>query len=163
MMDPDEMSDKRPEPVPDTRRRQLLAAATGAVGGAGIAAASLPFVASMTPNERARAGGAPIDVEFVRLESGEQLTAEWRGKPVWILRRTEATLKALENPNHRARLADPDSRVKTQQPTYAVNAFRSVRPEYRVVVPVCTHLGCVPTFRRQPISWFRHTAIFAKP
>lgn len=131
----------------DRRRRKLLAAATGIVGGAGIAAASIPFVVSMTPSERARAGGAPVNADFSRLESGQQLTVEWRGKPVWILRRTEAMLKALESPNHRARLADPDSRVRSQQPAYAVNSFRSVRPEYLMVVPVCTHLGCVPTFR----------------
>lgn len=131
----------------DTGRRKLLAAATGIVGGAGIAAASVPFVVSMTPSERARAGGAPTDVEFSRLAPGEQLTAEWRGKPAWILRRTGAMLRALEHPSHRARLADPDSRVRSQQPDYAANAFRSTKPEYLVVVPVCTHLGCVPTFR----------------
>lgn len=136
-----------PDSSPDAGRRKLLAAATGIVGGAGIAAASIPFVVSMTPSERARAGGAPVDADFSRLEPGQQLTVEWRGKPAWVLRRTEAMLKALENPNHRARLADPDSRVRSQQPVYAVNAFRSARPEYLVVVPVCTHLGCVPTFR----------------
>lgn len=147
MMNPKEMAEKRPDTVPDSERRQLLAAATGVIGGAGIAMASIPFVVSMNPSERARAGGAPIDVEFSRLEPGEQLTAEWRGKPLWILRRTKAMLKALENPNHRARLADPDSRVRSQQPDYAANAFRSAKQEYLVVVPVCTHLGCVPTFR----------------
>lgn len=147
MMNPEKLPDKGPGAAPDTDRRQLLAAATGVIGGAGIAMASIPFVVSMNPSERARAGSAPVDVEFSRLEPGEQLTAEWRGKPVWILRRTEAMLKALENPNHRARLADPDSRVRSQQPDYAANAFRSAKPEYLVVVPVCTHLGCVPTFR----------------
>ena len=133
--------------LPDVGRRKLLAAATGVVGGAGIAAASIPFVASMLPSERARAGGAPVEVDFAKLAPGEQLAAEWRGKPLWILRRTEAMLKALENPAHRAKLADPDSKVKSQQPVYARNALRSINPEYLVLVPICTHLGCVPTFR----------------
>jgi len=135
--------------LPDIERRKLLVAATGAVGGAGLAAASIPFVASMNPSERARAGGAPVDVDFARLGPGEQLTAEWRGKPVWVLRRTPTMLKALENPAHRLKLADPDSRVKNQQPSYAQNAFRSLKPEYLVLVPICTHLGCVPAFRPQ--------------
>ena len=121
--------------------------ATGVVGGAGIAAASIPFVVSMAPSERARARGAPVDADFTRLGPGEQLTVEWRGQPVWILRRTEAMLKALENPSLRARLADPDSQVKSQQPAYARNAVRSLKPEHLVLVSICTHLGCVPTFR----------------
>ena len=138
---------ENPDALPDLGRRKLLAAATGIVGGAGIGAGSLPFVASMKPSERARAGGAPVEADFAKLGPSEQLTVEWRGKPVWILRRSEAWLKAIENPAHRLQLADPDSRVKSQQPAYALNAFRSLKPEYLVVVPVCTHLGCVPTFR----------------
>jgi len=138
---------ENPDALPDLGRRKLLAAATGIVGGAGIGAGSLPFVASMKPSERARAGGAPANVDFARLGPGELLTAEWRGKPVWILHRTAAMLRALESPAHRLKLADPDSRVTNQQPPYARNAFRSLKPEYLVVVPVCTHLGCVPTFR----------------
>ncbi len=131
----------------NVERRKLLVAATGAIGGAGLAAASIPFVTSMNPSERARAGGAPVDADFAKLAAGEQVTFEWRGKPLWILRRTGAMLKALESPTLRAKLADPDSRVKSQQPVYARNAFRSIKPEYLVLVPVCTHLGCVPTFR----------------
>jgi len=138
---------ENPDALPDLGRRKLLAAATGIVGGAGIGAASLPFVASMNPSERARAGGAPVEADSSKLRPSEQLTVEWRGKPLWILRRTEAMLKALDNPAHRAKLADPDSKAKTQQPTYARNAFRSLKPEYLVLVPICTHLGCVPTFR----------------
>ena len=138
---------ENPDALPDLGRRKLLAAATGIVGGAGIGAGSLPFVASMKPSERARAGGAPVTVDFARLGPGELLTGEWRGKPVWILHRTAAMLRALESPAHRLKLADPDSRVTNQQPPYARNAFRSLKPEYLVVVPVCTHLGCVPTFR----------------
>ena len=144
---PEMAGSQNPDALPDTARRRLLVAATGIVGGAGVAAASIPFVASMNPSERARAGGAPVNVDFARLGPGELLTAEWRGKPVWILHRTAAMLRALESPAHRLKLADPDSRVKSQQPAYALNAFRSLKPEYLVVVPVCTHLGCVPTFR----------------
>lgn len=136
-----------PEDPSSTERRKLLVAATGILGGAGIAAASIPFIASMTPSERARAAGAPVEANFAGLGSGEQLTVEWRGKPVWILRRTEAMLKALERPAHRTDLVDPDSKVTTQQPAYVRNAFRSIKPEYLVVVPICTHLGCVPSFR----------------
>lgn len=131
----------------DASRRKLLVAATGTVGAAGLAAASIPFVVSMIPSERARAGSAPVDADFTRLGPGEQVTFEWRGKPVWVLRRTPAMLKALESPALRARLADPDSQVTSQQPLYARNGFRSIKPEYLVLVPICTHLGCVPTFR----------------
>lgn len=132
---------------PDPKRRKLLTAATGIVGGAGIAAASIPFVESMLPSERARAAGAPVEVAFAGLDVGQQLGAEWRGKPVWILRRSEAVLRTLRYPKHLQQLADPDSKVTSQQPAYARNEFRSLKPEYLVVVPICTHLGCVPTFR----------------
>ncbi len=133
--------------TPSPARRKLLVAATSVVGAAGLAATSVPFIASMTPSGRARAAGAPVEAEFGRLEPGEQLTVEWRGKPVWILRRTEAMLKILEQLAHQAQLADPRSEVERQQPDYARNAFRSIKPSYLVVVPICTHLGCVPTFR----------------
>jgi ubiquinol-cytochrome c reductase iron-sulfur subunit len=129
------------------RRRRFLQSATTTVGGIATVAAAVPIVASMLPSERAKAGGAPVDADFAKPRPGEQITVEWRGKPVWILRRTEAMLKALESPAHREKLADPDSKVKNQQPAYARNAFRSLNPEYLVLVPVCTHLGCVPTFR----------------
>lgn len=143
----DSASINNPDIAPDARRRKLLVGATGVVGGAGIAAASIPFIVSMSPSERARAGGAPVDADFARLGPGEQVTFEWRGKPVRILHRTPAMLKALEDPALRARLADPDSQVRSQQPDYARNAFRSIKPEYLVLVSTCTHLGCVPTFR----------------
>ena len=133
--------------APDADRRKLLTAATGLVGTAGIAAAFVPFVASMNPSERARAGGVPVNVDFARLGPGELLRQEWRGKSVWILHRTVMMLSALESPAHRARIADPDSRVTSQQPPYARNEFRSIKPEYLVLVSICTHLGCVPTFR----------------
>ena len=137
----------KPDTAPDPARRKILVAATGIAGGAALTAASIPFIASMTPSERARAAGAPVSADTIGLEPGTQLTVEWRGVPVWILRRTEAMLKALDDPRHLAKLADPGSDVKNQQPAYARNAYRSVNPEYLVVVGICTHLGCVPTSR----------------
>jgi len=132
---------------PDHTRRKMLIAATSAAGGVAVAVTAVPFMASMTPSERARAGGAPVDADFSRLEAGVPLTVEWRGKPAWVLRRTEAMLKAIQDPAHLALLADPASAVTSQQPAYARNATRSVNPKILVVVPICTHLGCVPTFR----------------
>ena len=131
----------------DPDRRKILVAATGVAGGAALAAVSVPFITSMTPSERARAAGAPVSADTGGIEPGAQLTVEWRGLPVWILRRTEAMLKVLEDSRHLAKLGDPGSDVKTQQPAYARNAYRSVKQEYLVVVGICTHLGCVPTFR----------------
>ena len=128
-------------------KRRFLLTATTVAGGAAITGAAVPFVASMLPSERARSAGAPVDADFARLGPGQQVTFEWRGKPVWILRRTETMLRTLENAAHRAHLVDPDSKATAQQPAYARNAFRSIEPEYLVVVPLCTHLGCVPTFR----------------
>jgi len=138
---------EKPGAAPDPERRKMLVAATSVAGGAALAAVPVPFIASMNPSTRARAGGAPVDADFSRLDPGVRLTAEWRGKPVWILRRTEAMLKAMRDPAHLARLADPASTVTGQQPAYARNATRSANPQVLVVVPVCTHLGCVPTFR----------------
>jgi ubiquinol-cytochrome c reductase iron-sulfur subunit len=131
----------------DLSKRRFLLTAITVAGGAAIAASAVPFVASMLPSERAKAGGAPVDADFAKLGPGEQVTVEWRGKPLWILRRTEAMLKTLESLDHRVNLADPDSKVTSQQPAYIRNAFRSVKPEYLVVVPLCTHLGCIPSFR----------------
>lgn len=99
---------------------------------------------SWLPSERAKAGGAPVEAEITALEPGELRTVEWRSKPVWILRRTEAMLKRLENDERL--LSDPKSEVP-QQPEYARNASRAINPEYLVAVGLCTHLGCVPTFR----------------
>ncbi|MFN7085221.1 MAG: ubiquinol-cytochrome c reductase iron-sulfur subunit [Burkholderiales bacterium] len=143
----DAAGDEKSQPVSDPERRKILLAATGAAGGVALAAASVPFIASMNPSERARAAGAPVEADFSRLEPGTQTTVEWRGKPVWILHRTEAMLKTLQNPRHLAKLADPESKVKSQQPVYAQNANRSVKPEHLIVISLCTHLGCVPTFR----------------
>ena len=127
--------------APDPKRRQLLAA-TSTVGG-GIAVATLvPFVASLTPSERAKAAGAPVEADIGKLMPGQMMTVEWRGKPVWILRRTPEMLATL--PKLKEQVSDPDSQ-KNQQPEYCRNLARSIKPEVLVVVGICTHLGCSPS------------------
>lgn len=122
-------------------RRTLLLATSGA-GLVAAAATAVPFVASLTPSDRARAAGAPVEADVSKLAAGEMMTVEWRGKPVWILRRTPEMLAALEG--HESRLADPAS-AEPQQPGYAANRHRSNNPDYLVVVGICTHLGCSPS------------------
>jgi ubiquinol-cytochrome c reductase iron-sulfur subunit len=128
----------------DTGRRRFLTAATCVVGGVGTAATLVPFLASFKPSARAQAAGAPVEIDISKVEPGQQLTVEWRGKPVWIVRRTEQMLSTLDELVDQLR--DPQS-VKDQQPEYARNSARSIRPEYLVVVGICTHLGCSPKFR----------------
>jgi len=128
----------------DSRRRQLLIATTG-LGLVGSGFAAVPFVKSMQPSARAKAAGAPVEVDISALEPGQLKTVEWRGKPVWILRRTPEMLKSLET-DHEL-LADPNSAVTSQQPGYAQNGTRSIKPELLVLVGICTHLGCSPDKR----------------
>jgi len=128
----------------DPRRRRLLAITTG-LGLVGSVYAAVPFVASMAPSARARAAGAPVEVDISKLEPGQLLTEEWRGKPVWILRRTPEMLKLL--PQVEPQLVDPKSEVTDQQPAYAKNPTRSLKPEIMIVVGICTHLGCSPDKR----------------
>ena len=130
-----------------TRRRLLVA--TSAAGGALAVASAVPFVASLTPSERARASGAPVEVEIGNLAPGEMMTVEWRGKPVWIMRRTPEQVAAL--PSLDPQLADPKSERKPDEftPEYARNEMRSIKPEVLVVVGICTHLGCSPSDRFQ--------------
>jgi ubiquinol-cytochrome c reductase iron-sulfur subunit len=132
----------------DADRRLWLGAATVA-GGAGLVGTAVPFVASLAPSEKARALGAPVDVDVGSLRPGELRTVEWRGKPVFVLRRTPEMIDALAR--HDALLADPQSR-RSEQPEAARNALRSSRPDLAVIEAVCTHLGCVPTFRPTPGS-----------
>lgn len=143
------MTGRRVIPVVPDPRRRMLAQASAAAGAAALAGAAAPFVWSLAPSERARAQGAPVEAELSRLGSGELATVEWRGRPVWLLRRTEAMIRSLETV--RAALADPDSNVP-QQPAYARNATRSRRPDLFVAVSLCTHLGCVPSFVPEPES-----------
>jgi ubiquinol-cytochrome c reductase iron-sulfur subunit len=129
----------------DSQRRRFLTASTAVVGAAGAAAVGWPYIVSWQPSERAIAAGGPVTVDVSKLEPGQQVTVEWRRQPVWVLRRTAEMLATLAKLSDQLR--DPDSGVESQQPEYARNEFRSIRPEYLVVVAICTHLGCVPTFR----------------
>ena len=126
-------------------RRKFLAIATAVTGGIGAAFAAVPFVASFRPSARAQALGVPVEVDIGKLEEGGLLKVEWRGQPIWILRRTQAMLNSL--PAVTPELADPDSEEVEQQPDYARNAHRSIDPEFLVVIGSCTHLGCSPTER----------------
>lgn len=131
------------EPV-DNRRRRLLTAATTGMGLAGTAALMVPFAGSMLPSERAKAAGAPVEVDISGIGPGRQITVEWRGKPVWIIGRSPEELDFLASMADS--LADPDSQV-AQQPAYARNPYRSIKREVLVLVGICTHLGCSPKFR----------------
>jgi ubiquinol-cytochrome c reductase iron-sulfur subunit len=126
----------------DRGKRRFLIAATGVMGGAAGVAVAVPFVLSMTPSARARAAGAPVEVDISKVEPGMMITVEWRGKPVWIVHRTPEMLASL--PKIDSEVADPQSSVK-QQPDYARNEARSIKPEYLVLVGICTHLGCSPS------------------
>ena len=127
----------------DQGKRRFLVAATGIAGGIASAAAAVPFVASMLPSERAKAAGAPVEADIGNLAPGEMTRVEWRGKPVWIVRRTQEMLETVRQ--NESRVADPRSeRKKELTPDYARNDFRSIKPEYLVVVGICTHLGCSP-------------------
>jgi ubiquinol-cytochrome c reductase iron-sulfur subunit len=123
-------------------RRRFLTLATTGVGLVGAGFVATPLVLSMTPSARAKAAGAPVEVDISKLEIGQLLTVEWQGKPVWIMRRTKDMLSAL--PTLDKQMADPKSDVTDQQPAYAKNVGRSINPEVLVVVGLCTHLGCSP-------------------
>ena len=134
----------------DPGRRKLLVGSAAAAGGVAIAGASVPFFASLAPSERARSAGAPVELDAARLQPGELATVEWRGKPVWVLRRTPEMLARLDAV--RPRLTDPDSKVASQQPDFARNPTRSLKPEMFVTVSLCTHLGCIPSYYPAPGS-----------
>ena len=126
-------------------RRHFLTVATAVTAGAGAAATAVPFVASFKPSARAQALGAPVERDVSRLEPGSMVRVEWRGRVIFILRRTEAMLDRLGGLNDL--LADPNSEDIEQQPEYAMNVHRSIRPEFLVVEGVCTHFGCAPVAR----------------
>ena len=128
----------------DHSKRRLLIAATTAAGGVAAVGAGAPFVLSLMPSERAKAAGAPVEVDISAIQPGTMISIEWQGKPVWIVRRTKEMLDLLSK--HDADLVDPSSSVP-QQPEYCDNPTRSIKPEILVVLGVCTHLGCSPTFR----------------
>ncbi|HLV76634.1 MAG TPA: ubiquinol-cytochrome c reductase iron-sulfur subunit [Marinobacter sp.] len=126
-------------------RRRFLIGATSVVGGVGVVGAAVPFVASWNPSAKAEAAGAPVTVKVDKIEPGQQITVEWRGKPVWIIRRTPEMLENIEKMT--PRLKDPESEETSQQPAYISGAARALKPEFVVLVGICTHLGCVPSFR----------------
>lgn len=125
-------------------RRRFLVAATSVVGAAGAVGAAVPFVGSWFPSAKAKAAGAPVKVNIAKVEPGQQMVAEWRGQPVFIVRRTAEILGNLKKIT--SELSDPDSRA-SDQPTYVDPQVRSIKPEILVLVGLCTHLGCSPTFR----------------
>jgi ubiquinol-cytochrome c reductase iron-sulfur subunit len=130
----------------DEGKRRFLLTATTVATGVAAAAGAVPFVASMLPSERAKAAGAPVEVDVSKLEPGQRMIVEWRGKPVWIVRRTPEMLKAVDA--DKERVADPESN-RSEQPAYAKNEYRALKPEYLVLVGICTHLGCSPVDRLQ--------------
>ncbi|ATJ83345.1 ubiquinol-cytochrome c reductase iron-sulfur subunit [Halomonas beimenensis] len=134
------------------KRRRFLVGATVVAGGAGAVFTAVPFVASWQPSARAKAAGAPVKVDVGKLEAGQQLTVEWRGRPVWVLHRTPAILERLATLTDSDRLRDPLAEVASQQPSYISGPLRSLREEFLVVIAICTHLGCVPLFRPEPGS-----------
>ncbi|WP_017444287.1 ubiquinol-cytochrome c reductase iron-sulfur subunit [Gayadomonas joobiniege] len=127
----------------DNGRRRFLTVATSVVGGVGAAGAVVPFIASWNPSAKAKAAGAPVEVNISKIQPGQMLRVEWRGKPVWIVKRTQAMLDELAN--HEDQLRDSESEVE-QQPEYAKNRYRSIEPEIFVAVGICTHLGCSPQY-----------------
>ncbi len=129
----------------DEGKRRFLVNTTSVIGAVGAGFVAVPFVASWMPSERAKNAGAPVEADISRLEEGRMLTFEWQSKPVWIVRRSEKTLSDLDTLADKLR--DPDSDVIEQQPEYAKNSHRSIKPEILVLVGICTHLGCSPTFR----------------
>ncbi len=126
----------------DCGRRRLIVA-TAAVGGVGAVGALVPFVSSLLPSERAKAAGAPVEVDIGKLAEGQMMTVEWRGKPVWIINRTKDMLATL--PKLDDKVADPKSEKTSQQPAYAANPTRSIKENLLVVIGICTHLGCSPS------------------
>ncbi len=128
----------------DHGRRRFLTIATSVVGGVGAIGAAVPFIASWNPSEKAKQAGAPVTANIAKLEPGQLIRVEWRGKPVWVVNRTPEMLKTLAAVEDKLR--DPNS-DEEQQPAYAKNQHRSKKPEIFVAVGICTHLGCSPTYK----------------
>lgn len=128
----------------DLKKRRFLTAATSVVGAVGAGYVVYPFLAAWAPSEKAKAAGAPVEADISALEPGQLMRIKWRGKPVWVVHRTEKNLADL--PSLDSTLADPNSEMP-QQPEYCKNPARSIKPKYLVAVGICTHLGCSPTYR----------------
>lgn len=125
-------------------RRRMLIGTTAAVGAVGAAFVATPFVKSWNPSAKAKAAGAPVTADISKLEPGQQMVVEWRGKPVWVVRRSQEALADLKKVA--GDLRDPESN-ESVQPDFAKNEYRSIKPEYAILVGICTHLGCSPTYR----------------
>ena len=125
-------------------RRRFLVLTTAGAGGMAAAGVAAPFVASWFPSEKAKAAGAPVEIDVSKLEAGQILTAEWQGKPIWVVNRTDQQLKDLKGLN--GVLTDPNSEVN-HQPEDCKNETRSIKPNVLVAIGICTHLGCSPTYR----------------
>ncbi len=145
--DPQSTLENTSEAAVNLDKRNFLIASS-AVGALGCVAVAVPFVASMTPSERAKAAGAPVEVDVSKIAPGTMMTVEWRGKPVWIINRT--TEMTAELTKHDDQLIDPNCDVTSQQPSYCKNTDRSIKPDLAVIVGICTHLGCSPTAKMQP-------------
>ncbi|GAB6034507.1 ubiquinol-cytochrome c reductase iron-sulfur subunit [Galenea microaerophila] len=141
------MSDKQEISINRLKRRQLLTGAVGVVGATGATMLAVPFVSSWMPSEKAKAAGAPVEIDVSAAQPGQMLTVAWRGKPVWVVNRTPEMLATLSKVE--PELRDPNS-DESQQPVYCKNKTRSIKPEFLVVVGVCTHLGCAPMYRPNP-------------
>ncbi|MBG58480.1 MAG: ubiquinol-cytochrome c reductase iron-sulfur subunit [Porticoccus sp.] len=140
-------------------RRRFLIGATSFVAGAGVVGVATPFVQSWNPSAKAKAVGAPVQVDISKIDPGAMITVAWQGKPVWVVRRTAENLKNLALEEHREELRDPDSEVN-QQPEYAKNSYRSIKEEYFVAVGICTHLGCVPNYEPDGRAEVKHALFF---
>ena len=130
-------------------RRDFLYVMTAAVSGVGAAATMWPLIDQMNPDAATIAAGGPIDIDVSQMQPGQQIVLLWSARPVFIVKRTKAALDGLRDPQLIAGLRDPNSQ-ETQQPSYAVNWHRSIKPEYLVLVGICTHLGCIPKFMPKP-------------
>jgi ubiquinol-cytochrome c reductase iron-sulfur subunit len=133
----------------DTTRRDFLYIATAAVGAIGAGATLAPLIEQMNPDASTLAAGGPVDVDLSKVAPGQQIVVRWRSRPIFIINRPPQVLQALQAPQLLAQLADPSS-AELQQPPYAQNPYRSVKPEFAVLVGICTHLGCIPLFYPQP-------------
>ena len=135
--------------APEGTRRDFLYVATGTVAAVGVAAVLVPLIAQMNPDASTLAAGGPVDLDVSKIAPGQQVVIRWRERPIFVYHRTPETLKTLQDPQLLSQLSDPNSR-EIQQPPYATNVTRSIKPEFGVLVGICTHLGCIPMFYPQP-------------
>lgn len=136
----------------DNGKRRFLTLATSAVGAVGVAGVAVPFLGSWKPSAKAQAAGAPVEVPLDKLEVGQMVKVEWRGKPVFVVKRSDSVVEALQNTKQE--LKDPASENAEQQPTYVDSAIRSIKPDVLVLVGICTHLGCVPQHLKETeVEW----------